>query len=714
MNEQQVPVALTAKEIGRMLGRLKVAFDAPALAAAVGQLATAYAPAKLAEWLRAVLARAGVRGVAPVVMAWRRFDTQRLPAWVWHEGRWREALRSTPAGVDLAQGEGVEVVALEALHATLVLWLRVQVAQDDFSATRSPSARMVMRELLRDPGWLWKVALATVSVNVLAVASSLFSMQVYDRVVPTLAYSTLATLAVGMGLVMGMEALLKTSRARILDSLACAVDERLSQQVFSHLMQVQLDAQPRSVGTLAAQVGGLDSVRQFFSSTVIFGLVDVPFALMFLAVIALVGGQVAWVYALALPLSLLAGWISHRRLKALVQRQMSRSNERQGVLVDAIRGAESIRAANAGWRFEQEWQDITRTIDAYAIQQKATHSGLSVGLGLLSSLAYVAAIVVGVWEVEAGRLSSGGIVACSMLGSRVITPAIQAVQYLAQWEQVQQALRMVDRVLTLPAQRRHGQTLLSPSFVHGPLILQLEQVRYAYPGSPLVQVQMAEPLTLRGGERVLLLGPVGCGKSTLLKLLGGLYRPGEGRIRLAGADLWEIDPQVLASHVGYLPQEASLFKGSLRSNLALSGVSSDAQVDEVSLLLGVDRIAAASPQGMDLMISEGGSGLSGGQRQLVALSRVVLAQPRVWLLDEPTASLDGESEARVWRTLSERVGPQDILVVATHKPQLALKFATRVIVLREGKVVRDGSPREVFSHAFDSGPAAEPVQRMET
>jgi ATP-binding cassette subfamily C protein LapB len=203
-------------------------------------------------------------------------------------------------------------------------------------------------------------------------------------------------------------------------------------------------------------------------------------------------------------------------------------------------------------------------------------------------------------------------------------------------------------------------------------------------------------LGFRAGERVALLGPVGSGKSTLLKVLAGLYRPSEGRIRLGGADLWEIEPNVVADHVGYLPQNVHLFKGTLRTNLALSGAVSDSHLLQVSQRLGIDRIAADSPLSMDLEISEGGEGLSGGQRQLVGLGRVFLGQPRIWLLDEPTASLDGESEKQVLQAIQDHLKPEDILLISTHRPALAAKLANRVIIMQRGEVAEDGKPEEVI------------------
>lgn len=683
----------------RALFRLGVAADADALAQASARLARPQAPLQPAEWLRQVLNHAGIKDVTPLQLGWRRFDPRRLPALVWHDARWHLAERHGSGEIRLSDtSDTPKSCQPEDLQDALVVWLRAAGPSAGSGSAVNPlsgnlAARLVWTELFREPGWVAKVITATVLVNLLAVATSLFAMQVYDRVVPTMAYATLTTLVVGMGLILVMDWVLKVVRARILDSLSCAVDKRVSQQVFDHLLHLQLDAQPRSLGTLAAQVSSLDAVRQFFSSGVVFALVDLPFALLFLVFIAFIGGSVGWVYAVLLPVALLLGGLTQWRLRALMRQQMMRSNERQGLLVDAIRGAESIRANHAGWRFAQEWQAITAAIDGYQIRQKAISNVSSVSTSTLSTVAYVAAVVVGVWQIEAGLLTMGGLIACSILGGRIIAPMAQSVQYLTQWQQVSQALQMVHRVLALAPERRPGQHLLLPD--EPPSVVALSQVRFAYPESPVRQVDIAQ-LELKAGERVLLLGPVGCGKSTLLKLMAGLYRPSEGRVRLGDADLWEIDPQAVASQVAYLPQAVHLFKGTLRSNLMLSGTASDSQMLKVVKALGIDAIAASSPLGLDLPISEGGEGLSGGQRQLLALARLMLCAPRIWLLDEPTAALDSDSEARMWETLEAALGPDDILVVATHRPMAALKLATRVIVMQQGAVRDDGPPSRVL------------------
>ena len=556
---------------------------------------------------------------------------------------------------------------------------------------------------------MWQLVVATCLINLFAVSTSLFAMQVYDRVVPTLAYTTLTTLAVGMAIVVVLDWTLKILRARILDSLASAVDERLSQQVFEHLLQLRLDAQPRSLGTLAAQITSLETVRRFFTATVIFALIDLPFALMFLAFIMVIGGKVAWVYVLLLPAAVLLGLVTQWRLKGLARDQLSRSNERQGLLVDSIRGAESIRSNNAANRFVGEWRQLTQSINRYGIAQRAFSSLSSVTTSSLSVTAYVAGVVVGVTQIEAGLLTMGGLIACTILGGRVIAPVAQSVHHLVQWQHVKQALLMVHGVLALAPQRRGDQQLLTPAVP--PDSLSLEGVLFAYQTSQVNQLNI-DQLQFNAGDRVLLLGPVGSGKSTLLKVLAGLYQPHAGRVRLGLADLWAVDPELVTSWVGYLPQSVQLFRGTLRSNLSLTGTASDDRLLEISAQLGIDTLSADSSFGMDLPISEGGEGLSGGQRQLVALARLFINQPRIWLFDEPTASMDRDMEQRVWQALEKAVQPDDIVIVSTHRPMLAAKLVNRVLIMQHGRIVQDDSPENLLPRMVGqpAAPSAKPEE----
>jgi len=702
---------LPAEVLKSLLDRLDVPVQAGALAKACEEAQRDLAEAPPTRRINFIFHALQLKGVQAAQLRWSRFDQRRLPAMLCLAGRWTLIERSQSGLLTLTDegGERSECRA-EDLDEGIVLWLRIHKKQQEAPSLKGNlAARLVLREIFSSRRWLANVIIATVMVNMLAVSTSLFALQVYDRVVPTLAYATLWTLVAGMAIMVGLDWTLKTVRARILDSVSCAVDKAVSQQVFDHVMSLQLDTRPRSLGTLAAQVGGLDSVKQFFTSGVVFALVDMPFALMFIAFIAMIGGPIGWVYLLLLPVAATLGWVTQKRLRRLMREQMIRSNERQGLLVDAIQGSESIRANNATWRFSEQWQEITTSISRYNIQQKAISNLATVTTGSLSTAAYVCAIVVGVGQIEGGNLTMGALIACSILGGRVIAPVAQSVQYLAQWQTVSQALQMVNQVLVLKTERRPEQELLMPD--EAPEKIELEGVRFCYPESPVQQLNIGQ-LRFNAGDRVVLLGPVGSGKSTLLKVLAGLYPPSEGRVRLGNADLWEMDPNLVAEHVGYLPQSVHLFKGTLHSNLTLSGTVSDSHLLRVVRELGIDRIAADSPRSMELPISEGGEGLSGGQRQLVGLGRVFLAQPTIWLLDEPTASLDNESEKQVMRAIQAHVKPQDIVLISTHRPVLAAQMATRVLVMQRGEVTADGKPEVILPQLMGKRPnLAEPAAK---
>jgi ATP-binding cassette subfamily C protein LapB len=690
--------ALPVNVLKNLLDKLETSVQTGALVNACQQAETQLPQAPVIKRLYFVFNALKLKGIQAAQVRWTRFDQRRLPAMLFTHSGWIlvEHAKENKLLVTNEAGES-EHCTHEQLETGIVLWLRVAKKSEQssiFSLKGNIAARLVFSKMFKNRRWLIDIIVATVIINVLAVSTAIFAMQVYDRVVPTLAYATLTTLVMGMFIVVVLDWFLKTIRARTLDSVSCAVDKAVSQQVFDHVMHLQLDERPRSLGTLAAQVSGLDSVRQFFSSGVVFALVDLPFALFFIGMIALIGGHIGWVYLMLLPIALTLGWMTQRRLRRLLKQQMIRSNERQGLLVDAIKGAESIRANNATWRFSAQWQEITQTISSYNIRQKAISNFATVSTGSLSTAAYISAIVVGVGQIEAGNLTMGALIACSILGGRVIAPVAQSVQYFSQWQNVAQALEMVNQVLLLNTERRVDQNLLLPDEL--PKKISLDGIMFSYPESPIRQLNINK-LTFTAGDRVVLLGAIGSGKSTLLKVLAGLYKPAEGRIKLGQADLWEIEPNIVADQVSYLPQSVHLFKGTLRSNLALSGAVSDSHLLQVSEQLGIDKIAADDSLGMELAISEGGEGLSGGQRQLVGLGRTFLAQPKIWLLDEPTATLDNESEQKVLQALLDNVKTDDILIISTHRPALAAKMANRVIVMQHGEIINDGKPEDVLS-----------------
>jgi ATP-binding cassette subfamily C protein LapB len=643
-----------------------------------------------------ILALVQKKNIQVAQLRWDRFDRRHLPALVLYQDAWQYTDHGDNGCITLTSADDTTVsIQADELNDAPVLWMRVPVRDQHASELlKSGASRLLLSEVFKEKRWVLEVLVATLVVNLLAVTTSLFSMQVYDRVVPTFAYSTLTALATGMGIIVLLDWTLKFIRARILDGMAKRVDQAMSQRLFEHVIRLRLDSRPRSLGSLAAQMNGLESVRSFFSSTIIFAITDIPFCIMFIALIAVIGGLVSLVYIILLPVALTLAWLAQRRLRDLARKEIQRGHERHGLLVDTIQGAETIQACGGGWRFADTWRTITTTMAGYSLKSKLISSTTTTTTGTLGTVAYISAIAVGVTQIEAGLLTTGGLIACTILGGRVIGPVAQGVQTLVQWQYVRESLTMVNRLLDLETDRRDDQNLLIPDYLAD--TLDFEAVRFAYPNSPIQRIDI-KGLSFKAGDRVVLLGPNGCGKSTLLKVAAGLYKPSEGQVRLGGADIWELDPQVINERIGYLPQDVHLFKGTLRTNMALGGGVSDAKLLEVAQLLGIDRVAAENPRSMDLEISEGGQGLSGGQRQLVGLSRVFLATPRVWLLDEPSASLDMESENNILEAINRWARPTDIVLIATHRPRLTT-LANRVIVMRRGQVVADGKPEDVLQN----------------
>ena len=691
----------------RLLAASQISIPSGALAAGCEKFRTG--SIKPIERLNAILAHVGQRRLKFAQLRWDRLDPVSLPVLVFFNGEWAFASRHRDGKVHLIPPGGPSLsLAKEELGAAPVLWFeRAESSDRPDARIKSRAARLLFKELFRDRRWFVEVAVATVVVNVLSIAASLFAKQVYDRVVPSFAYATLTTLTVGMLIVVCLDWALKFIRARITDDLGRRVDKSLSCHLFDHVMDLDLTTRPRSLGTLAAQMRGLEQVRQFFSSTMIFLLTDLPFCLFFLFVIYLLGGRVAFVYATLLPLALGLAWIAQARLRRLAQKEIRHGLERHGLLVESIQGTETLQATGSTWQFSGRWAGLTGIIADYGFKSRSITSVAMITTGSFSTLGYVGAMVIGVTCMAAGELTTGGMIACAILGSRVISPVGMAVRFVVQWQHVRESLDLVNQLLNMEKNRGESSDTLFPDHLEDSL--KLEGIRFSYPGSPMVCLSVPA-LTLAAGDRVVILGPNGCGKSTLLKLMAGLYRPSEGQIRLGGINIFNLASRVVTDHVGYLPQDVHLFKGTLAGNMALGGNTCDADLIEVAQLLGIDRIAAQDPKSMAQDIFEGGQGLSGGQRQLVALARLFLARPRLWLLDEPSAPLDMESENQVLSALRQRVRPYDIVVIASHRPRLSA-LANRVMVMARGQIVRDGAPDEIIRFTGKPVPAQAAVRR---
>lgn len=599
-----------------------------------------------------------------------------------------------------AQGQRVELTAEEAAQGQ-VLRLGVTAAAPGEAGHGSRSASEWFAWVLRRHRRVFAEAvLATLVVSVIGLVTSLYSMQVYDRVVPTKGLSTLWVLTVGALVAIGLELLLKHVRTHSVDRACKAIDMELSSVFFGKALDIRMDARPRTVGSFANQIRYFESVRNFLTSSTLFILADAPFALLFVGVIALIAGPVALVPLVMVPVALLAGLAFRQPIERLSSANMAESNRKNGLLIEAIDGIESIKAASGEWKMLDRWRELTATMAESELRLRGLSSLSSHLSQTIQQLSYVGLVVAGVLAIVEGHLTMGGLIACTIISGRALGPLAQIPSLVVQWKQARIALQALDGIMAMPGDREPGRRLLVPTQCRGEL--RLDKVEFAYL-KELPALQLPQ-LAFKPGERVALIGAVGSGKTTLVKLLSGLFKPAAGTAFLDDIDITHLAPEFVREHVGYLPQDVRLFQGTLRDNLTLGlPAPSDSELLRAAALTGLDQVIQAHPKGLELEITEGGKGLSGGQRQLVGLTRLLLARPRVMLLDEPTASMDAQLEAKVMQHLFQEVSPDSLLVVVTHKMAI-LPLVNRVIVVDRGRVVLDG-PRDAVLARLRSGAA---------
>lgn len=536
-----------------------------------------------------------------------------------------------------------------------------------------------------------EVALAALMANLLAVGSALFAMQVYDRVVPTGAFDTLWILASGVCLALLFEAVLRILRAHLLDTLGKRLDLKLSSQLFERVLNTRLAAKPPSLGAFSTQIREFESVREFFTSSSAAVISDLPFVLVFLALIALLGGPIVFVPMTAILLILLPGILSQRKLAAL-----SRSNLREGavknaILLESIENMETLKAGRGEGRALHMWENLTAELAGTASRTATLAATLSYGASMVQQLGYVGVVVFGVYRITTGDMTMGALVACSILSSRGIAPMSQAASILGRWQHTRVAMEGLDQLMSSPVERPAGKAFVRKERLQG--AFRLEEVTLQHSENP--PVVNIGALSIGAGERVALLGGNGAGKSSLLRLLSGLGDPTSGRILLDDVNLGTIDPADRRQAIGYLPQDVALLHGTLRDNLNLAGAAlCDSEMFEVLDAVGLGPFVRAHPLGLDMPIQSSAS-FSGGQRQAVGLARVLLQDPQIVLLDEPTAFFDQSSERQVIDYLSVWLGSRT-LIATTHKKSL-LALVNRAVVLRHGRMIMDGPLDRIVS-----------------
>ncbi len=566
------------------------------------------------------------------------------------------------------------------------------------SGKRPTFKSLVHATLGRFRSHLIEAVLASLFIGTLALATSLFSMQVYDRVIPTRSEYTLIILSAGVLLTVLIELAMKYARSHLMDHVIVGLDNRLSREIFQRLLQLRVDQLPASVGSLASQMRGYEQVRSFYTATTLFTLVDLPLGFFFLVIIFFIGSPiVAAVPAVFAVVALIVGWQARKRVNQLAAEGARMSNLKTGLLVEAVEGVETIKAGSGGWKFLSRWIGV----NTQTIQNDLKMRGTTESIGYLSAtvqqLSYAGLVIAGAYTVMQGGMTMGALIACSILSGRILAPVMALPGLMVQHAHAKAALDGLEKLYLLKTDHEGVDRPLIPTQIRGHYTL--DNVQFAYPSdnpmAPNPAALVVPNLEIQAGERVGILGPIGSGKSTLLRLLCGLYHAQQGRILLDGLDITHISREVLSRQVGYLQQDHRLFQGTLRENL-LIGLPDpgDDALQQAMERTGMNRLVASHPRGLERPIMEGGKGLSGGQRQLVAFTRLALARPGVMLLDEPTASMDDEQERRCLSVIAQEAAAGKTLVVVTHKPSL-LPLVNRLIVVVGSRLVLDG-PRDVI------------------
>lgn len=595
--------------------------------------------------------------------------------------------------VELGQAE---MDAMYAGHAVLV---KPTARIDTRAGDQTPRAagHWLFSTLWRYRRYYRSAAIGALLVNVLALASIFFTMNVYDRVVPNQAFVTLWSLGIGVAIAMIFEAIARYVRAYLLDVAGKKADLVLGSLLFSQALSVQMEYKPASSGSFANQLREFESVRDFATSATLATISDLPFVLMFVAVIFAIGGPLGWIPLMLIPLILIISIAIQWPLARTMKENLRESSLKQGVLIESVEGLETLKAVGGEAYMQRRWEHFSALAANTSLKSRQMNNSATGMVAFFQQFQTVLLIITGVYLIDAGDLSMGALIATVMLAGRATAPLGQVVGLAIRFQQAKAAMQSLNRLMDMPVDRDPKTEYLAKPHLTGQLTL--KGVGFSYPAPPMQPnppILEGINLKIRAGERVAILGRIGSGKSTLLRVMARLYQPVSGQMFSDGLDVSQIDPADWRQAVGYVGQDARLFYGTLRENVMIGRPQATAEEFlRVLRLTGLDHVAARHPNGINLPIGEMGEGLSGGQRQLVSLARSLIARPQLLLLDEPTSAMDSQTEVLFLEHLKRATEGQSMVVV-THRPSL-LALVTRFIVVDDGKVVADGPKDKVLA-----------------
>jgi ATP-binding cassette subfamily C protein LapB len=568
-----------------------------------------------------------------------------------------------------------------------------------------------------EPKWLWKLAFqerggylpvlaASLLVHLLGLTGIIFSMQVYDRVVPAESFPTLYVLFIGVLLAIGFDFVLRQLRTGVIDLLGKRADLRISDRVFGHALRVRNRARPVSTGSFTAQLRDMDQVRELMTSSTVAAIADLPFFFLFLAIFWFIGGPLVLVPLIALVLLVVPAVLVQPKLRAYAVEAAREASLRSGMLIEVVQGIEDVKTLQAEERFQQQWNHLNAVTGEAQLRLRALTARLVSWTQTVQMGVYASVIFFGAPLVMAGDMTTGALVGASMLGSRMMTPLAQVTQVLSRLQQARTSVGGLNKVMALPVDHPDRESRVHLARISGDLTIRDAVFRYGDPQSP--SALTVSRLQIAAGEKVAILGRNGAGKSTLLQALSGLLEPVSGEVLVDDVALAQVDPADVRRDISLLSQRARLFHGTIRDNLLMSAPHArDEQLRTALATVGADEFVRRLPRGLEHVIFEGGAGLSGGQVQALLLARLLIRNPSVILLDEPTASMD-EATERHFLTHFREWSADRTVVIATHRTR-ALELVDRLIVVDGGRIVADGPRDEVLERLRAPRPPAKVV-----
>lgn len=542
------------------------------------------------------------------------------------------------------------------------------------------------------------VLAAALLINVMALSLPLFTMNVYDRVVPNRALETLWMLALGVGIVIAVDMVLRTLRGYFIDLASARIDMQLSARIMERVLGVRMEARPAAVGSFASNLRSFESVRDFITSATVTTLIDLPFAMLFLLVISMIAWPLLFPVLGAMLVVLVYAYVLQHKMHELSETTYRAGALRNATLIESLTALETIKTQGAESIMQAKWEKSVAFVARINNQMRFLSAAATNGAMEMQQVVNVLVIIVGVYLIGDGKLSMGGLIACTMLSSRAVAPLGQMVGLLMQYHNAKVALTSLEQVMANPVERP-----ADASFVHRPELrgdIEFRDVEFSYPNTQVSALRGIN-CSIKAGEKVVIIGRIGSGKTTLQKLIMGLYQTTGGAVSIDGVDVRQLDPADLRRNIGYVAQDVTLFYGTLRDNISIGApYADDAAILAAAEAGGLTDFVNRHPDGFDMMIGERGDSLSGGQRQGVAIARAFLMDPPILLLDEPTSAMDFSSEQQFKQRLKSIAAHKTVIIV-THRNSL-LDLATRVIVVDEGKVVADG-PRDQVIQALQSG-----------